>query len=368
MNTMRKTLIAMSTASALTGVAHAQSSVTLYGLIDGGLTYTTNQKGGQTVQEMSGITQGDRWGLRGSEDLGGGLHAVFVLESGFSVANGTLGQGGLAFGRQAYVGLSSDRYGTVTLGRQYDQMVEQVSPVTTDQWSVLFEHPGDNDNTNRGFRVNNTIKYVTPTFSGAQFTAMYAPGGQPGSISTDSVWSLGGHYQQGGLYAGAAFTHVDHPAALAAGTFWTTSNSATGSYALAAHAYEVFGAGASYTFGAAKVGGAFTQSTFKGGFESRDVRFQNYELNASYRFTPAFLLGGAFVYTNGVADAGGIHPRYVQADLIMDYALSKRTDVYVMGTGQRSLGTAKFAQVSQFLTASSTNEQATVAIGMRHRF
>ncbi|HEY1609671.1 MAG TPA: porin [Paraburkholderia sp.] len=365
---MKKTVVAMAVASALTGVAHAQSSVTLYGLIDGGLTYTTNQKGGQTYQEMSGITQGDRWGVRGTEDLGGGLHAVFVLESGYSIANGSLGQGGLMFGRQAYVGLSSDKYGALTLGRQYDQMVEQVSPVTTDQWSVLFEHPGDNDNTNRGFRVNNTIKYVSPTLSGAQFTAMYAPGGQPGSIATDSVWSLGGHYQQGGLYAGAAFTHVDNPAALATGTFWTTANSVTGSFALASRAYEVFGAGASYTFGPAKLGGAFTQSTFKGGFDGEDVRFQNYEVNAAYHFTPAAYAGAAFVYTNGLADAGGIHPRYIQADLILDDTLSKRTDVYLMGTGQRALGTAKFAQVSQFLTASSSNEQATIAIGMRHRF
>lgn len=368
MNTKIKVMVALSAASALTSVAHAQSSVTLYGIIDGGLVFTTNQKGGQTWQMMSGITQGSRWGLRGSEDLGNGLHAVFVLESGYSIANGTLGQGGLAFGRQAYVGLASDRYGSVTLGRQYEEMVEQISPVTTDQWSVLFEHPGDNDNTNRGFRVNNTVKYTSPTLGGAQFTALYAPGGQPGSIASDSVWSLGAHYQQGGLYAGAAFTHVDHPSALASGTFWTTSNSATGSYALAAHAYEVFGVGASYAFGAAKVGGAFTQSTFKGGFEGENVRFQNYELNASYRFTPALLLGGAFVYTNGLADAGGIHPRYEQANLILDYALSKRTDVYVMGAGQRALGTAKFAQVSQFLSASSTNEQATIAIGMRHRF
>ena len=368
MKTFGRTMFVVLAASSLYSTARAQSSVTLYGILDGGLTFTTNQKGGQTYQEMSGITQGDRWGFRGSEDLGGGLHAVFVLENGFSISNGTLGQGGLMFGRQAYVGLASDQFGSVTLGRQYDEMVENVSPVTTDQWSVLFEHPGDNDNTNRGFRVNNTVKYTSPVLGGAQVTAMYAPGGQSGSIALDSVWSVGAHYQTSGLYVGSAYTHVDHPSALATGTFWTTANSADGAYALASHAYDVFGAGASYQFGAAKIGGAFTQSTFKGGFETQDVTFRNYELNASYRFTPAVLLGAAFVYTDGKVDAGDTHPRYEQADLFLDYSLSKRTDVYLMGTGQRANGSAKFAQVSQFLSASSTNEQATIALGMRHKF
>lgn len=368
MKTFGRSMIAAAIACAFGTAAHAQSSVTLYGILDAGLAFTTNQKGGQTWQEMSGITQGDRWGLRGTEDLGGQLHAVFVLEGGFSIANGTLGQGGLMFGRQAYVGLASDRYGTVTLGRQYEEMVETISPVTTDQWSVLFEHPGDNDNTNRGFRVNNTVKYTTPILAGAQATVMYAPGGQAGSIAQDSVWSVGAHYQGSGLYVGSAYTHVDHPGALATGTFWTTANSTDGAYALASRAYEVFGVGASYQFGQAKIGGAFTQSDFKGGFETQDVKFRNYEVNGSYRFTPSLLLGVAFVYTDGKVDASDARPRYEQADLFLDYFLSKRTDVYAMATGQRANGSATVAQVSQFLSASSTDKQATIAIGMRHRF
>jgi predicted porin len=363
----RTALMACATLT-LASTAQAQSSVTLYGLIDAGVTYTSNQKGGQTYQMMSGLAQGSRWGLRGSEDLGGGLHAIFTLENGFSIANGSLGQGGLMFGRQAFVGLASDRYGTVTLGRQYEEMVEYVSPLTTDQWSVLFEHPGDNDNTNRGFRVNNAAKYASPDFSGVQFSALYALGGQPGSIAQNSVYSLGAHYQQGGLYTAAAYTHVDHPGQINAGTFWTSANSVTGSYALAASAYDVFGAGASYQLGQFKFGGAFTQSTFKNSFDNANVRFQNYEVNAAYRFTPALLLGAAFVYTDGNISASGQHPHYQQADLFVDYALSKRTDLYLMATGQKAGGSAQVAQVSQFLSASSTDKQASVALGIRHRF
>ncbi len=72
----------------------------------------------------SGNLQGSRWGLRGTEDLGGGLKAIFVLENGFNVFNGTLGQGGDELGRQAYVGLPTTQFGTVTLGRQYDSVVD----------------------------------------------------------------------------------------------------------------------------------------------------------------------------------------------------------------------------------------------------
>ncbi|MFT4067373.1 porin [Paraburkholderia sp.] len=368
MAVVKKTALAACATMTLAGAAHAQSSVTLYGLIDAGITYTSNQKGGQTYQMMSGLAQGSRWGLRGSEDLGGGLHAIFTLENGFSIANGTLGQGGLMFGRQAFVGLASDRYGTVTLGRQYEEMVEYVSPLTTDQWSVLFEHPGDNDNTNRGFRVNNAVKYASPDLSGAQFSALYSFGGVPGSFSHNSVYSLGAHYQRDGLYAAAAYTHVDHPGQINTGTFWTSANSVTGTYALAASAYDVFGVGASYQIGQLKLGGAFTQSIFKDSFDNGNVRFQNYEVNASYRFTPTLLLGAAYVYTDGNVDATDSHPRYQQASLFVDYNLSRRTDLYLMATGQKAGGSAEVAQVSQFLSASGTDRQASVAVGMRHRF
>ena len=107
--------------------AHAQSSVTLYGIVDLGVDYANNVASGSNgklvpgtgsklVQMQSGVPAGSRWGLRGSEDLGGGYSAIFRLESGFNAATGGLG-GGLAFSRNAYVGFKSDRYGQVTLGK-----------------------------------------------------------------------------------------------------------------------------------------------------------------------------------------------------------------------------------------------------------
>jgi len=103
------------------GVVRAQSSVTLYGLIDAGITYVNhtaaaNGHSRSLFEFDDGVDGGDRFGLKGIEDLGGGYKAVFTLENGFGL-NGTLSQGGALFGRQAFVGVTRSGIGTFTLGR-----------------------------------------------------------------------------------------------------------------------------------------------------------------------------------------------------------------------------------------------------------
>ncbi|OXH87878.1 porin, partial [Burkholderia multivorans] len=108
---MNKQLIAAPLLLSLAGLASAQSSVTLYGIVDAGVTYRSNERvgtaGAYTGHSNVGLTTGNlsgsRWGIKGSEDLGGGLRALFVLENGFDITNGTSGQGGRQFGRQAFV-------------------------------------------------------------------------------------------------------------------------------------------------------------------------------------------------------------------------------------------------------------------------
>ncbi|GLU33620.1 porin [Trinickia caryophylli] len=107
---------------ALTTSAYAQSSVTLYGIVDTGIEYVSHANAaGDRVIRMPAVTGEfpSRWGLRGTEDLGGGYSAVFTLESGFNMRDGSSGQGGRLFGRQAFVGLKSTTYGTLAFGRQY---------------------------------------------------------------------------------------------------------------------------------------------------------------------------------------------------------------------------------------------------------
>ncbi|MBR8501625.1 porin, partial [Burkholderia cenocepacia] len=142
---MNKTLIVAAAAASFATVAHAQSSVTLYGVLDAGITYQSNVASKSLWSMGSGIDQ-SRFGLRGSEDLGGGLKAIFTLESGFNIGNGRLGNNGGMFNRQAFVGLSS-QYGTVTLGKQYDATQDYLAPLTaTGSWGgTYFAHPLNND-------------------------------------------------------------------------------------------------------------------------------------------------------------------------------------------------------------------------------
>lgn len=115
---MKKTWVALAVLGAFATVAQAQSSVTLYGIADVNVMFLDPAASGvkSTTKIDSGHQSGSRWGFRGSEDLGGGLKAVFTLENGYSVDTGTIGQGGRLFGRQAWVGLQGG-FGTVALGR-----------------------------------------------------------------------------------------------------------------------------------------------------------------------------------------------------------------------------------------------------------
>ena len=184
---MKKSICTAAALASLSVTAHAQGSVTLYGLIDGSVAYTTNQGGGKTWAMGSGATRGSRVGFVGSEDLGGGTRAIFRLENGFDVTDGSLGQGGLMFGRQAYVGLSSS-YGMVTLGRQYDSVVDYTGALEVgSQWGSFYAaHPGDLDNLNNTNRVNNAIKYTSKNLSGETFGGLYSLGGVAGNFTTNS--------------------------------------------------------------------------------------------------------------------------------------------------------------------------------------
>src|SRR5258708_25807333 len=116
----------------LSEAAQAQSSVTLYGVADDGITYTNNQGGHASYQTFSGGLGGSKFGLLGKEDLGGGTSAIFQLESGYDVNSGKLGYNGRLFGRQSFVGLSGDD-GSVRLGRQDGFIVTNLQSLTAAQ-------------------------------------------------------------------------------------------------------------------------------------------------------------------------------------------------------------------------------------------
>ena len=222
---MKKTLLAAALVAGFAGVAHAESSVTLYGLVDAG--YGFNHKSikvdgvkttTRTVGAQSGVKNGNRWGLKGSEDLGNGTSAIFQLESGFNIGNGTQGQSDdehdRLFGRQAYVGLTGESWGTFTIGRQYnaaDAFVSGIDPFSTG-WSQAGT-PNTFGNSVSD-RYDGAIKYVSPNFGGFQFGVGVVhedektkkEGKLSGDRTTGVTAGLG--YNNAGLEAGFAFDYV----------------------------------------------------------------------------------------------------------------------------------------------------------------
>ncbi|HTJ92032.1 MAG TPA: porin, partial [Pararobbsia sp.] len=103
-------------------IANAQSSVSIFGLMDNGVTYVSNEHGKSLVKANDGVFTPNLWGFQGTEDLGGGTRAIFKLTDQFSVNTGANTPGQSIFSKTAYVGLADDRLGTVTMGIQYDYM------------------------------------------------------------------------------------------------------------------------------------------------------------------------------------------------------------------------------------------------------
>jgi predicted porin len=383
---MKKSLLALAALGTFAGAAHAQSSVTLYGIVDAGLAYANNIGGNKLYETSAGNLQGDRWGLRGTEDLGGGLKALFVLENGFNAYSGKLGQGGDEFGRQAYVGLSS-QFGTVTLGRQYDSVVDYTGALEVgSQWATFYAaHPGDLDNMNNTNRVNNSIKYASANYSGITFGGLYSLGGVAGQFNRNQIFSAGLGYAQGPLVLGAGYFNVKNPNYSFFGN--NSSSSATASNMTGSQVYsgfasaktqQVLSAGGAYTFGPATVGATYSNTQFKDLGQtavagaravSGNAKFHNAELNFKYQLTPALLLGAAYDYTKAYSIA---NEKIHQGVLGADYFLSKRTDLYVDGiyqhaSGTNSLNATATAQING-LSASSTANQVAAIVGIRHKF
>ncbi|HYD94784.1 MAG TPA: porin [Noviherbaspirillum sp.] len=193
---MKKSLIAFAVLAAFAGAASAQTNVTIYGVADAGISRVDN--GATTTTRMdSGIQSGSRVGFRGTEDLGGGLSAIFTLENGFNIDDGTLGQGGRLFGRQAFVGLSSGSAGAIKFGRQYNPIrtaVENIDPFAlglAGNASNVFNVYGD--------RADNTINYSTPKLGGFSGQLAYSLGEAAGSTSVGRHLGLSAGYAAGPL-------------------------------------------------------------------------------------------------------------------------------------------------------------------------
>ncbi|MGF6552294.1 putative porin [Paraburkholderia youngii] len=297
--------------------AHAQSSVTLYGILDAGLLYTsrtldpvTGQNAGHQFSFISGGFGPSLFGLRGTEDLGGGVQAIFALESGIDMANGGFNDSnGNLFGRQAWVGVVGG-FGTVKAGLQYSPFA--LSIIGTDPRNTSSFGSGVPLYIGNVFVTGvfnpNAISYTSPTIAGFQGSALFALGGTPGNFQAGRQYSASVDYHAGPFAVSAAMYSGN-----AGGTATTTPIPST---------VEFSGRtiGASYQAGDLTVKVNYVNYKVAGSFDNRV-----YGAGASYFVTPATNVNAGVWYTSDGNDTSN-HSVMAAAGLM--YNLSKATLLY----------------------------------------
>jgi len=395
---MKKSLIALAVLAA-SGAAMAQSTVTLYGLIDVSVqsykanvfTASTTVPNTITVANVrqtrlgSGIQNGSRWGLKGSEDLGGGLNAVFDLQSGFNVDTGSSAQGGLLFGRHAFVGLNGG-FGTLTFGRHDTSLDDEIGNFVASAHNSVdaTSGPGVSKAAARvisgattgtsgatvaaniantadmaatansvlgnvgawvGYnsRVDNSIKFQTANYAGFTGSVTYGLGeDKTATVGATHTLSLNAKYANGPI--GVLLAYQDE--ALAKGATQTAIN---GDINLKNTLF-----GATYDFGVAKLYAAYNKAKLEIG--TSDRKNNEYSVGVSAP-VGAFTLRAEYAQSKGdVFSDVGDDIKAKGYDLEVLYDLSKRTTLYT-------------SYVNTKHDASDPSSKTTLfAVGLRHKF
>ena len=222
MNTSAAIRIAMLALAygAVSNAATAQSNLTIYGVADAGIVSERGGAAGNITKVSSGVASASRLGFRGSEDLGGGVSALFVLEAGISIDTGALASSNQAFNRQSFVGLKSREAGSLTIGRQYTLTYNALGQVgdpfgsgMSGSAKNLFPVAGAN------LRANNSIIYATPVKNGFSAEVLYSLGEVGGASSgAGRQYNVGLNYSKGAVNARLAHNHRNNDNATLTGT------------------------------------------------------------------------------------------------------------------------------------------------------
>ncbi|WP_133648728.1 porin [Paraburkholderia flava] len=311
---MRKTAwraigVGLSAAAGTLGAvpAHAQSSVQLYGTVDGGVRYQTNAaKGGGTVVTMNsnGYYSSNKLDFRAKEDLGGGWNAHFLLESGFNLGNGQYDNTtGTEFNRQAFVGIGHSKYGSLDMGRQYTISHDIIS--IYDPYGFHFTPIIPLTTASDGTRNNNDVKYknvVGPLL----FEVDNSFGGVAGDFSSGSTRAVGISYTQGPMGVGGVYGH---------------RNILTGTNYLGDTYYMV---GAGYRIGPVRLSGGFMSEDLQNPAAAHQVTNNGFG-GLSWTITPVLVFRGAYYQTTVSNDKAS---RRGLSVLSLAYLLSRRTTLY----------------------------------------
>ncbi|MDY7578466.1 porin [Herbaspirillum sp. RTI4] len=362
---MKKYSLLLLAAGLSSASAMAQSNVTVYGIVDTSLRYVSNDNaaGNSNFRMDNGALSNSRWGLKGTEDLGNGLKAIFRLENGFSSDTGGMSDGSRMFNRHAYVGLAND-YGQFTAGRQttplFDLMADHFDPLTVGNYDLNSWMPAGATLV----RNSNMLKYQG-SFGNLSTSISYSPGEQAGSLRR-------------GRQAGATLRYSSGPFAIGGGVQQTVSAVYDGWKDTA------YNLSASYAFDGAKLfggyyrindstgtttavfGAANSLAAYSGGVAGIERRDNGFFIGANFQASPLWTLTGAAYYDRSsnvaIGSSGNVGDgkRYTLV-AVAEYALSKRTQVY---------GTIDYNKASDAATAelAGKNNVTGAGIGIRHSF
>lgn len=387
---MKKTLLAAALMAGFAGVAHAETSVTLYGILDAGIgyqklktneaLYLSNVDAGDFSQKrtglINGIQSGNRWGLKGSEDLGDGLRAVFVLESGFDLGTGNSAQGGRLFGRQATLGLAGDSWGQLDFGRQTN-IASKYLPGVADPFGGGFDQAniGGAFTAANTARYDNMVMYQTPNFSGFQFGVGYSF-----NVNGNQAYKVDGGSQENkrGVTTGLRYSNGPIGVALTYDQFKTPESQGDST------SVKSWNIGGSYDFEVVKAHLAFGQ-TRNGLFATQDYAgstglLKDAGIDNSMIGLDGLKINSYLVGLSAPVGAGSLMASWTMADarsapnalanttlswemkkqhtysLGYSHPLSKRTNVYAIGS---------YAKNVYFVP----NAKSTLlGVGLRHQF
>ena len=378
-------------------VAMAQSSVTLYGIVDAAVRRTNNEGpagniGMSQTQMIGGGMSQSRWGINVTEDMGDGLKAIANLENRFTPDNGAQGVGQPLFA-QSWVGLQSSSLGRLTVGRQYNILFDLVtSTYASFPYSPYMEAFKPEIGMSMGARSNNMLKYTAEygAFRGSlQYSmdegntvdALGATAAAAGAFKT-----AGGYlrYSANGISAGAGYLNTTLPGGTKVDA-WTVGTSYRSGPLYVNLGYAVNerkgGAYALNTGSIVDSGvlGAFWSGSSNGGFlpgapatgatnianlrdhaNKRDM----FKVGIGYQITPAINLGGHYYNAKQSGSASGaFNGRAHFYVAVVDYAFSKRTDAYFGVDRTRVTGGTGMS-----LAANGARTRTGITVGLRHRF
>ncbi|WP_322012393.1 porin [Paraburkholderia sp. J12] len=357
-----KKLALVALLATVSGYAGAQSSVTLYGLLDTGLAYVSNVGGGHRFSTIDGAHAPDLYGIRGVEDLGGGLSTIFDLEGQFTISNGQVLIPGELFSWKSMVGLKSNDLGTLTLGHQPTFMFDVMAPFTTayQAGSMLSLHQGNLDELASLYPANNTVKYASPSYHGASFGAQFIFGGQPGNFAIGRGYSFFMRYENGPFSIGGVYANENDR--LLDGTPFIGLKTILGTPLpgeVVANNIENWGVGTSYTWGQWALHAAFTQSRVT--LMTGSGNANTVDAGVTWHPVPFDQLGVGTAIENF---SGGHWNTY---SVVNSYFVSKRTSLYQQVVYQHASGSGAVASLGG-IGPSSGASQLCVNFGITHAF